>query len=1038
MAGLRFQFFGPPCFERNGVPIKVGRRKAVALAVYLVVTGKPHSRDHLADLFWQESDRDKARASLRRTLSVMTKALGRFWLSIDRDTIGFAPHEDLWVDVVRFQELTAHRSSDSEQALQEAASVYENGFLNGFSLGDAPDFDDWQFEQAEAFGRSAARVLKHLAELCMHRMDLASAIAHARRRLAFDPFDETAHRQLIRLYHKDGQPRAALRQYEKCRDLLQKELNIEPEDKTIALVEVVRATASDQVNPISLPLKNLPVQSSTFVGRKNECRTLTGMVQDPKIKLITLTGPGGIGKTRLALEVAAGLEDRFPHGVFFISLAELATLEATDLIRSFGLSFDEQSDPLKQLLAFLGHGERLLVLDNFEHLAEGGMLVSKIMDRAAGLKVLVTSRTRLMLKGEHLFPLSGLDSPLVKTESDGIQTAEQMYDAVALFLSSARMVRPDFKLTALNFHGVTRICNLTGGMPLALILAAGMVELYSPEEIAKGIQMRLGFLKTEIRDIPSCHKSMRAVFEASFSRLPENEKKNFLKLTVFSNGFSLNSLTAVAGDGEDSTTSTTLALVRQSMLNTDSGTGRFHIHPLLRQYGREGLVHMGLYEGIMDAHKTHYLDLVNKNGSSLIGDGMLACRRDMDADFANIRQAWCRAVDQGDFAALALAAQGLYVYFDMHTRYHEGEALFQPAKELVMTSYKTLTDPNHGILLLCWFDMQTQGADSPEAFWELKRAGEFCLRKAIKRKNNQAKACAFLLMGAVAQKQMLYQRAIRFYRLSLKTDPVIEHSFWVTIRIGLCWRTLGDMDQAIKRFRQSRAIGLRLGDAVKQAWSLGNIGSAELCKGNLAEAESCLASADRAFLRLNAPVGTVMTLEELALISFLKGELSLAVSQADQALKISKDAGLAQSRYQRAHALKGLALIATNDLDQGHICLKEVLNTETSSFTALLGMSLWACVKGNDSLAGEYLKSAGKSMGSVHKPQLKALFLLAGAAVAVQEGKDGTACELLSTLFHHPDCPNELFRIWKFPEILLSMIKSRMLPETFKKIWEQE
>ncbi len=748
MAGLRFQFFGSPCFERNGVPIKLGRKKALALVAYLVVTGKIHSRDHLSDLFWQESDRDRARASLRRTLSVMTKALGRFWLSIDRDTIGFAPHEDLWVDVIRFQELTARQASDSEQALQEAASVYENGFLNGFSIGDAPDFDDWQFEQAEAFGRSAARVLKHLAELCMHRMDLTSAIAHARRRLSFDPFDETAHRQLIRLYHKDGQPRAALRQYEKCRDLLQKELNLEPEDKTIALVEVVRATASDQVNPTSLPLTNLPVQSSPFVGRKNELRTLTGMVQDPKIKLITLTGPGGIGKTRLALEVAAALEDSFSHGVFFISLSELATLEATDLIRIFGLSFDGQSDPLKQLLAFLGHGERLLVLDNFEHLAEGGMLVSKVLDQVPGLKVLVTSRTRLMLKGEHLFPLSGLDSPLVKTESDGIQTAEQMYDAVALFLSSARMVRPDFKLTALNFHGVTRICNLTGGMPLALILAAGWVEIYSPEQIAKEIQMRLGFLKTEIRDIPSCHKSMRAVFEVSFSRLPENEKKSFLKLTVFSDGFSLDSLAAVTGDGKENSTSTAFALVRKSMLITDSGTGRFQIHPLLRQYGREALVDLDQYEELMDVHKIHYLNLVNTHGGGLIGGGMLACRRSMDADFSNIRQAWCRAVDQGDVAALSLAAECLYVYFDMHTSYHEGAALFRPVKDLLTVSFGSMTDPDQGILLICWFDMQVQGTDSPEVFQEIKRAGEICLRKVIKEKKNLAKAYAFLLMGA--------------------------------------------------------------------------------------------------------------------------------------------------------------------------------------------------------------------------------------------------------------------------------------------------
>ncbi|MCG8637229.1 MAG: hypothetical protein MI863_25590 [Desulfobacterales bacterium] len=1021
MGSLCFQFFGPPCFKRNGLPVKLGRKKAAALAVYLVVTGKPHSRDHLADLFWQTSDREKARASLRRTLFVITKALGRFWLSVDRDTIGYTPHKALRVDVLRFRELTA--GADTPEALQEAASIYENGFLNGFSLKGAPDFNDWQFEQEDAFGRSAARVFDSVAQWCMRRMDYAGAISYAQQRVSLDPFDETAHRQLIRFYHGDGQQRAAIHQYEKCRDILQKELGIDPDDKTEALAVIIRGAAPGQANP------QLPAPSTLFVGRKHELRTLTGMVKDPGTRLVTLTGPGGIGKTRLALEAAAGLKDGFSQGAFFIPLGELTALEPAHIIRSLGLCIDGKSDPLEQLLTFLGHGKRLLVLDNFENLDHGGMLVSKMLDRSPGLKVMVTSRTRLMLKGEHLFPLSGLicpDASPVKNEN--CQAASREYDAPALFLSAAGMVKPDFKLSASNFEGVVRICELTGGLPLALILAAGWIDIYSPDKIAKEIRKSLGFLKTGLRDIPSSHKSMRAVFDASWNRLPEREKRHFLRLSVFNDGFSLDSATAVCGNAND----TVSALVRKSMLGTGSVSGRFQMHPLLRQYGREELLSRGRYQEMMDRHKTHYLDMACKNGAGLIGDHRVDCRRNMDADYANIRQAWFRAVDQGDLNALSHAAEGIYIYFDTYTQYHEGETLFQAAKELLMTQLESIADPNLGVLLLCWLDMQTR----PPGYREIKRAAEHCLRIAVRTKNSRAKAYALLLMGAVAHRQKLFQRAIRFYELSSKTDPDIEHSFWVSVRIGLCRRMLGDMDRAIDCFRQSRETGFRFGDVVKQAWSLGNIGSAELCRGNLDKAESRIASAEKAFRRLNAPVGIVTSLEELALISFLRGDIAQAVTTAEQASEVSKHSGLLPSRYQRALALKGLALLAARETDQARLCLTTVLKTGTPNFTAHIGMVFWGCLKGNEFLAREHLNSAEKSEEAVNKPQLRALYLLASAAVAVLAGEDGNACELLSTLFHHQDCPNELFGVWDLPGSLVSKVKSKMSPLEFKKRWD--
>jgi predicted ATPase len=856
----------------------------------------------------------------------MTKALGKFWLAIDRDTIGFVPHDDLWVDVIRFRELTARSLSGPESmaVLEEAALIYDGSFLAGFSLGDAPDFDDWQFEQAEGLCRRAISVMERLTEGCMEGGKYPRAVGHAKDWVALDPLNEAAHRQLIRLYCQRGQQGFALRQYEKCKDLLQKELGVLPDEATLALAATIRTKPHAPERSFSLPLTNLPAQSTLFVGRKQELKALVGRMSTPGVRLLTLTGPGGIGKTRLALETATVMEaapalgDGFPHGVFFLSLGNHSSVESvvSALVRIFGLSFDEMSDPLSQLLDFLSSRNPLVVLDNLEHLPEAGMLVSKMLNRSSGLKILATSRTRLMLKGEHLFPLSGLlcpGTPLQKTDKTAIFKAEAQYDAVALFLSTARMVQPDMELNAANVDGVMRICELTQGMPLALILAAGWVEIFPPEEIADEIRKSLDFLKAEIQDLPPSHQSMRAVFDSSWNRLPENEKEIFMKLSVFRDSFTMDAVAAVTGIGKNSVASIAVSLVRKSMLKADPGTGRFEIHPLLRQYVREALDKLGLAKGMMDAHGNYYLNRVHENEKQLIGEGMLACRQTMDADFANIRQAWFWSVDQGDLASLSRAATGLYVYFDMHTRYHEGEAMFRPAKELVLGDPGANPDP--GVILVCWFDMQDQGLSSPEGFQEVIGIAQARLRMAVKRSDGKTRAFALLLLGAIAYKQKRYQRAIRLFSLGLGADPGIEHSFWVTIRIALCWRALGQMDKAIQGFRQSHGVGRRLGDAIKCAWSLGNIGSAELCMGNLEKAESCLLSAGESFGRINAPMGMVSCWEELGLIAYFKGDLAQATLLADQAIATSKDLGFTLSRYQRARALKGLVLVAAGNTE---------------------------------------------------------------------------------------------------------------------------
>lgn len=1054
MTQIEFLFFGPPCFRMNGTAVKINRRKAVALAAYLTVTAKPHAREKLATMFWPDSAPARSRASLRKALSLMTKVLGKSWLDIDRETIGFVPHESLRVDVNRFRELAAglprskgvekrdipkqikpqQAGSEQLRALEEAAQICKPSFLAGFFLKDAPDFEDWQTAQSERLSRRAAEVLEYLTRSGMSRGAYSQALSHARQLAALDPLNEGAQRLLIRLYAETGQPGVAVRQYEKCKTLLEKELGVPPEDETRALGARIRETGRNGAFK-SLPVRSrLPTQSTRFVGRKDEIKTLAERMAAPEVRLLTLTGQGGIGKTRLALEIAETLMDCFPHGVFFIGMAGLrSTNELTgELLKALGLASDKKTGLEGQIFNFLVHRKILLVMDNFEHLPQAGGLVLDLLAQAPFLKILVTSRTRLMLEGEHLFCVSDLSRPRPllsgSEQAAALGRTKETWDAIALFLSAAQRIRPDVKLNKNNFQAISRICDLTGGMPLALILAAGWMDVFPPEKIADRIQKSLDFLRTDIRDMPERHQSIPAVFETAWSCLARKEKDLLMKLAAFQHSFTLNAVSRVAKIDPETTASKTTGLVRKSLLRADPENGRFEMHPLLRQYAEKHLSASGLTDEVLDAHKHHYLNLVRENEHGLIGEAMLACRKRMDAEFGNIRQAWQRAVEQKDLPALLRAAKGVYIYFDMHTRYHESRALFRPAKVLVMEMARTEPCPDMALILLCRLDMSAKERLTARQSSELKKMAEQCLRGAVKGKNRSARAFSLLLMGAVAQKEKAWDKAVRLFGLSLKADPGIEQAFWVTVRMGLCRQAKGRMDKAMEYFRQGHKAGIETGDEIKKAWTLCNIGICEVGKGDLESSRHRLLAAADAFDRIRAPLGMMAAYEELGLICLLKGDLAGAEAMTDLALDISEDMGLALSRFRNTLALKGVISLASGHSGRAETFLIRAQENGQPFFMANLGMTFLACLKKDLASAKFNLGAAADTLPLVHKPHLNLLHRLARAWILVMDGQDQQAAEALDLICHHPLTLSGLFRVWGLPGQLRCQLKSRMDP----------
>ena len=368
----------------------------------------------------------------------------------------------------------------------------------------------------------------------------------------------------------------------------------------------------------------LPFQPTGFVGRTAELAAITERLDDPTCRLLTLVGPGGSGKTRLAVQVAANCADQFDNGVYFVTLQPL---DSSDLIVStiaevLSFRFSPGFDPQQQLLQYLREKALLLVLDNFEHLLDGVELLTELLKAAPRLKLLVTSREVLGLQEEWRYPVSGLQYP----ETDNVDQPGT-YSAVQLFFERARQVRGGLSL-ADEQAGIVRVCQLVEGMPLALELAAVWAKALSADKIAIEIQRSLDFLSTSLRDVPQRHKSMQAVFEQTWERLSDEERRAFSTLSVFNGGFRREAAEAVAGVSIQILSD----LVDKSLLRREPD-GRYQIHELLRQYA-EALLEAtsGEMLHIRDLHSAYYTRFLHEREQDLNGRRQLGAAFEIEAD----------------------------------------------------------------------------------------------------------------------------------------------------------------------------------------------------------------------------------------------------------------------------------------------------------------------------------------------------------------------------------------------------------------------
>jgi DNA-binding SARP family transcriptional activator/predicted ATPase len=737
MTHLHLYLLGAPRVELAGQPVELNRRKVLASLIYLAMTRQPQRRDLLATLFWPDSGQEAARASLRRELHTLTSVLGEGWLESDREQVALANRAPIVVDVEQFRHhLAATRThghapdelcDDCLAPLTAAVELYQGDFLAGFTLSDCPEFDDWQFFQTDNLRRELTGALEKLVRLHREQGAYASAITYARRWLLVDALHEPVHRLLMQLYAWAGQQAAALRQYQECVRLLDEELGVEPEPETAAIFEAIRtrrfpepdkpkldkvtrwqddkvtrwqddkviSTSSITLSPPHLvtpsPPHNLPPQPTPFIGRGQEVAAILDRLQDPGCRLLTLVGPGGMGKTRLALQAAQTILDSsgagaaqinrtFADGVFFVPLEAVQTPSGivTAIVDALGVRLMGNAAPQQQLLAHLRSQRQLLVLDNFEQLLtpavqpESTALIAALLAAAPGVKVLVTSREALNLREEWFHQIGGLAYP---AEVDLANDTAAELDAVQLFVQCAQRVRNDFTLEAAQAP-VWRICRLVEGMPLAIELAATWLKALPVTEVAAEIQQGLDILTARYQNLPSRHQSMRVVLEQSWERLTATEQRVLARLAVFQEGFRRPAAEQVAG----ASLLILSTFVEKSLLRMDA-TGRYQMHELLRQFAAEKLAETPAAQ--TEAHAAHcryYAAWVAGLAEKLTGAKLLLLLGEMKQEAANLRAGWLYAVAPGAPIALTPIGQSawqLSLFYAWRGWFHEGLALFQ-------------------------------------------------------------------------------------------------------------------------------------------------------------------------------------------------------------------------------------------------------------------------------------------------------------------------------------------------------------------------
>lgn len=863
-AGDRLELIGTPTFVRGARSWVLPFERRSQLLVLLALAGTWVGRRELAAMMWPDADGQLASASLRKTLFRMPAVP---WGDSVRSE-GGALRFDGETDVAAFD------AAIREARIDDALALWRGDPLPGF---DDEGNEAWterlcgERDRLRAAWRGAAHAW------LAGDVPAAAAVALSARMLDADPWDDEALELHMRWLERSGQAAAAQQAHARFVERVRRDLGVAPTPALMALADGSAAPARRAAPEVRLPLSSGGTLDPAFVGRSAELRKIASLVESDEVRIVTLLGPGGVGKTRLARRAMQELAAGFADGTLFVELEDVEDPGgiAARVARELALDGPE-SEATERLLRHLAGRRTLIVLDNFEHLATGAEMLDRWLDTCAGLKLIVTSRVRLGLAGEHLLPLEGLPC----AEPEDVDCVEA-FDATKLFARSAQRVDPAFRPDA-EAASVIDICRRVGGLPLALELAAAWTRVLSCAEIAAELERGTELLRAADAARPSRHASIESVFDRSWQLLAPSERDALSRLSVFRGGFTADAAREVAAAPPPVLAS----LADQSLLHREEG--RLQLHPLVLQLAAGRVAGTPAAASAARAHGEYFLRTMAR-GQSALREGRREALDAIDADFENCRAAWRWATAAGEVDGLARGAWALTDYCDQRGRVAEGWSLV--AETLDATTLAAHARPRAvlhaaGSHLLYRLDR----------YAEARQMAHQALAEASDAAGDDAPILSALgTLGSCAMQLGELEAATAHYgellrRAPESVDPLSAARAYVNL--ALVEKAAGRFDRALDYYGRSLAVHRRFGDVVGEVRCLHNLALLHLARSELEAAGARLRAALESCDRNGLASMRAIVLGAMVDFARLSGDFESAQRHVRAALAAAQPLGL--------------------------------------------------------------------------------------------------------------------------------------------------
>ncbi|MDX1616665.1 MAG: LuxR C-terminal-related transcriptional regulator [Candidatus Promineifilaceae bacterium] len=774
---------------------------------------------------------------------------------------------------------------------------------------------------------------------------------------------------------------------------------------------------------------NLPAQPTSFIGREDEIAAIFAKLDKPECRLLTLLGPGGIGKTRLAIELARRKREDYADGVFFVALQSLGTSTSITPAIAEAVGYEFRSDgraPSQQLIDYLRGKQVLLLMDNVEHLLEGVSYLGDLLQAGPLLKILATSREALNLREEWLWRVSGLRLP---TDAE-VGTS----DAVQLFAERAHQVNQRFKLSD-EATGVRRVCRLVGGMPLAIELASSWSKTLSADEIATEIERGLELLKTPLRNMPERHRSLKAVFDGSWQLLSKRERRAFRQMAVFHSGCSRQAaLTVTKAD-----LWTLQALTDKSFIYRDPTTDRYIIHELLIHYGLEQLAKTDEGQTVRDAHLDYYAAKLEQSEAALKDHGRSKALNGIQADLDNVRAAWRWALQQDNIEAIDRMAHALTLSMGLGGRRSEGTALLREAMDQVAAGSSERRHRLRAKLQTRVVSVRSGARDSGEV--EALLRDNLALANRYNDSFEQA-ICLRKLSWLIVGKQPAEALHLATRSLALFSETGDR---WETARthvaINFIYAGLGNVEEAEKHASQAYHLYQEIGEAAGMANALIDLGFAAAARGDWDAHDNRQREALALAQKGPSPAYMSWALGAMATSALFRGQFEEARRRATECIEIGTEINSPDSIAAALLVLSELAGVngdhveALQLAEEGYSAAHSVRNWYMRTCAnRQLGWAL--CGTGSFDEAIPYLWAALEQWLTMDYVPFTLATVAAFARIEADLGREERAAELLGFTSQHP-----LIKDWlaKHPQVaqLRARLKTRLGPMSFQAAWDQ-